>query len=215
METQIVGLLQRWASNLPGVLGTIGSNLGRLALTAFTLFFYYRDGDSLVLQGRKIAGRFVGERLDPYLKAAGVMTRAVLYGFLVTAFMQGAIAGIGYLVVGLEAPVLLGTLTGVFSVVPLFGTALVWAPLGVWLLLTDHVWRGVILLAWGLLLVHPTDNVLRPLLISNAARVPFLLVMLGALGGLAAYGLVGLFVGPVLLGAAVAIWREWAADDGH
>src|ERR1700687_4708554 len=116
LEKQIVGWLQRWASYLPGVLGTIGSNLGRLAITVFTLFFFYRDGDLLVRQGRRIAERLVGERLDPYLRAAGVMTRAVLYGFLVTAFAQGMIAGIGYLVIGLEAPVLLGTLTGVLSV---------------------------------------------------------------------------------------------------
>jgi predicted PurR-regulated permease PerM len=214
LEEQIVAWLQRGAGYLPGVLGTIGRNLGRLALTVFTLFFFYRDGDSLVRQGRRIAERLVGARLDPYLRAAGVMTRAVMYGFVVTAFAQGMIAGIGYLVIGLEAPVLLGTLTGVLSVFPLLGTAFVWAPLGIWLLLTDHVWRGVILLAWGTLLVHPTDNVLRPLLISNAARVPFLLIMLGALGGLAAYGLVGVFIGPVLLGTAVAIWREWASDDG-
>lgn len=214
MEEQIIGWLKGWASHIPGVLGTIGSNLGRLAITVFTLFFFYRDGESLVEQGRRIAERLVGKRLDPYLKSAGVMTRAVLYGFLITAFAQGMIAGIGYLVLGLEAPVLLGTLTGVLSVLPLLGTAFVWGPLGVWLLLTDHVWRGLILLAWGMLLVHPTDNLLRPLLISNAARVPFLLIMLGALGGLAAYGLVGVFIGPVLLGTAVAIWREWANDDG-
>jgi predicted PurR-regulated permease PerM len=214
LEKQGVAWLQLGAGYLPGVLGTIGSNLGRLALTVFTLFFFYRDGDSLVRQGRRIAERLVGARLDPYLRAAGVMTRAVLYGFIVTAFAQGMIAGIGYLVIGLEAPVLLGTLTGVLSVFPLLGTAFAWGPIGIWLLLTDHVWRGVILLAWGSLLVHPTDNVLRPLLISNAARVPFLLIMLGALGGLAAYGLVGVFIGPVLLGTAVAIWREWASDEG-
>jgi len=151
LEKQIVAWLQRGAGYLPGVLGTIGSNLGRLALTVFTLFFFYRDGDSLVSQGRRIAERLVGARLDPYLMAAGVMTRAVMYGFVVTAFAQGMIAGIGYLAIGLDAPVLLGTLTGVLSVFPVLGTAFVWGPLGIWLLLTDHVWRGVILLAWGTL----------------------------------------------------------------
>jgi len=106
----------------------------------------------------------------------------------------------------------LGALTGLLSVVPVLGTAFVWGPIGIELLIAGHVWKGVILLAWGTLLVHPTDNVLRPLLISSAARVPFLLVMLGALGGLAAFGLVGVFVGPVLLGIAVAIWHDWTDD---
>jgi len=70
-----------------------------------------------------------------------------------------------------------------------------------------------LLLIWGSLLVHPIDNVLRPLLISNATRVPFLLVLFGAIGGLTAFGLVGIFVGPVLLGIAMALWREWAKEN--
>jgi predicted PurR-regulated permease PerM len=79
-------------------------------------------------------------------------------------------------------------------------------------MLAGHAWKGILLLMWGLLLVHPVDNLLRPLLISSVTRVPFLLVMFGALGGLAAFGLVGVFVGPVLLGIASAVWREWATD---
>ncbi len=139
------------------------------------------------------------------------MTRAVIYGFLVTAFAQGLVAGIGYQLFGLQSPALLGTLTGVLSLVPLFGTALVWAPAGIRLLLTGHVGQGIALLAWGTLLVHPIDNLLRPLLISAATHVPFILIIFGALGGMAAFGLVGAFVGPVLLGIALTIWREWMA----
>jgi predicted PurR-regulated permease PerM len=139
------------------------------------------------------------------------MTRAVVYGLLVTAVVQGAIAGIGYAVIGLTAPVLLGVLTGILSIVPLVGTAIVWVPVAIWLMVSGHLIKGIILLGWGALLVHPPENVLRPLLISNATRVPFLLVMFGALGGLAAFGLIGLFVGPVVLAIAMAVWREWAA----
>jgi predicted PurR-regulated permease PerM len=115
--------------------------------------------------------------------------------------------------VGLEGPVLLGVLTGVLSAIPAIGTGIVWAPLGVWLLINGSAWKGVLLLLWGSLLVHPIDNVLRPLLISNATRVPFLLVLFGAIGGLTTFGLVGIFVGPVLLGIAMAVWREWAIED--
>jgi predicted PurR-regulated permease PerM len=77
--------------------------------------------------------------------------------------------------------------------------------------LTGKIWQGVLLLAWGAVLVHPTDNVLRPLLISSRAHVPFLLVMFGALGGLSSFGLVGVFIGPALLTVGLAIWREWAS----
>jgi predicted PurR-regulated permease PerM len=78
-------------------------------------------------------------------------------------------------------------------------------------LLSGSIWQGVVLLLWGTLLVHPTDNVVRPLLISSVAHVPFMLVMLGALGGLASFGLVGIFIGPALLTVGLAIWREWAS----
>ena len=124
--------MQGWERNGSGVLGTIGHTFIQFALTVLTLFFCYRDGDRLTLQARRVMGRFIGDRLDPYLRAAGVMTRAVIYGFLVAACAQGLVAGIGYQLVGWQAPALLGTLTGVLSVVPLLGTALVWAPAGLW-----------------------------------------------------------------------------------
>jgi predicted PurR-regulated permease PerM len=200
-----------WASRLGAIVGGVGRNLLKLALTLLTLFFFFRDGAAIVAQGRDVLRHFFQERLEAYFVTAGRMTRAVVYGLLVTAFAQGVIAGIGYAVIGLAAPVLLGLLTGILSFVPLAGTAIVWVPLAAWLMLDGHLVRGIILLAWGALLVHPAENVLRPLLISNAMRVPFLLVMFGALGGLAAFGLVGVFVGPVLLAIAMAVWREWAA----
>ncbi len=199
-----------WASELGKLVGGVGRNLVKLTLTLLTLFFFYRDGATIVNQTRQVIQGFFADRLDSYVIMAGRMTRAVVYGMLITALTQGLIAGIGYWIVGLGAPVLLAVLTGVLSIVPLVGTAIVWLPVGIWVLSTGHVLKGIILLAWGALLVHPADNVLRPILISNATRVPFLLVMFGALGGLAAFGLLGLFIGPVVLAVAMAIWREWS-----
>jgi predicted PurR-regulated permease PerM len=206
--------LHQWSGVLAAVLGEVGRNIGKLLISVMTLFFFYRDGDLLVEQCRTVAVRFFGDRLDPSIHSAGVITRAVVSGFLITAFAQGLIAGIGYWIVGLAAPVLLGVLTGLLSTAPLLGTAFVWVPSGIWLILTGHTWRGVVLLAWGTVVVHPTDNILRPLLISNVTRVPFLLVMFGALGGLAAFGLIGAFIGPVLLGVAAALWIDWATPKG-
>jgi predicted PurR-regulated permease PerM len=203
--------LLSWASRLGTILGGVGRNVLKLALTLLTLFFFFRDGETIVAQSSGVLRHFFQERLDPYVATAGRMTRAVVYGLLVTAFAQGLIAGVGYAVLGLATPVLLGVLTGILSVVPLAGTAIVWVPTAIWLMLDAHLIRGIILLLWGALLVHPAENVLRPLLISNAMRVPFLLVMFGAIGGLAAFGLVGVFLGPVLLAIAMAVWREWAA----
>ncbi len=210
---EIASGLQRWRGELAALLGGVSRSLGKLFITVVTLFFFYRDGDLLVRQIQHVVRRFFDDRLDRSVHAAGTMTRAVVYGLLVTSLAQGVIAGIGYWIFGLEAPALLGAATGLLSTVPLLGTALVWVPAAVGLILAGYTWKGVLLLAWGVLLVHPLDNVLRPLLISSVTRVPFLLVMLGVLGGLIAFGLVGLFVGPVVLGVASAVWLEWVADE--
>lgn len=212
LAREFTGDLQYWGGQLAAFLGSVGRNLGKVAITILTLFFYYRDGDSLLQQARRVILRFFGDRLDRSIATAGAMTRAVVRGFLATALGQGLIAGIGYWIFGIEAPVLLGVLTGVLSTAPVIGTAFVWAPLAVWLALAGYYWKSFLLVAWCSLLVHPVDNLLRPLLISNVTRVPFLLVMFGVIGGLAAFGFVGLFIGPIILGVATAIWNDWATE---
>ncbi len=210
---QIATWAHSWTSQIKALASGVGRSVGNLFLVMFTLFFLYRDGDSILVQLGRVVRNAFGSRLEAYVRTAGAMTRAVLFGFLTTAFVQGLVAGIGYAILGIRGSVLLGAITGVLSFVPFFGTALVWGSLGSYLLLTSHVVKGVILLLWGLLLVHPIDNVLRPLLISNATHVPFALVMFGAIGGIAAWGLIGVFAGPVVLAIGLAIWREWAAED--
>ena len=213
LSKQIGGWIQAWASEITGLVGGVGRGIGKLLLVMFTVFFIYRDGEHIRHQSRLVVTRVFADRLDSYVATAGAMTRAVLYGFLATAFAQGLIAGVGYAILGVHGSVLLGALTGVLSAFPVLGTALVWGPLGAYLLITGHIWKGIILLLWGILLVHPTDNVLRPLLISNATHVPFIVVMFGVIGGVAAWGLVGVFVGPVVLAIGLAIWRHWASGD--
>jgi predicted PurR-regulated permease PerM len=208
-----VSWMQRGAAGLARLLGDIGRNFVEMLLTILTLFFQYRDGDTVTRQARVIVHRFFGDRMDRYAATAGVMTRAVLYGLFASASAQGVVAGIGYRVVGVESPALLGVLTAAVSIVPGIGTALVFLPVSVWLLATCSIWNGLLLVAWGSVLVHPIDNLLRPLLISNATQVPFLLVMFGVVGGLTTLGMVGIFVGPALLGIAMAVWREWAEEQ--
>ena len=133
-----------------------------------------------------------------------------LLATMVTAFAQGLIAGIGYAIVGIQAPVLLGALTELLSVVPVVGNGVAWGSLSVYLFVTGHLWKAVILVIWGFVLVDPTDNVLRPLLISNATHVPFMVVMFGVLGGMAVFGLVGAFVGPIILAIGLTIWTALA-----
>jgi predicted PurR-regulated permease PerM len=209
LTQQLSGWLLGWSSQLGHIMGEVGRNVVELSLTLLTLFFFYRDGETIASQADTVVEGFFGNRLDPYVITAGKMTRAVVYGLLITAITQGVLAGIGYWVFGVTAPVLLGALTGFLSIVPLVGTAIVWVPVGIYLMSTGLLLKGVLMLVWGAVLVYPADNVLRPILISNATRVPFVIVMFGALGGLEAFGLVGLLAGPVVLAIAMAIWREW------
>lgn len=193
------------------LLGGVGRNAAKLGLALIAVFFLYRDGENLLQQAQRVLHRFLGARVGAYLAAAGAMTQAVVYGLVLTALAQGALAGLGYWAAGLEAPVLLAALTVLVALIP-FGTPFVWGSIGVWLLLNGQVAAGTGLLLWGALVVSWVDNLVRPLVISSATRVPFLLVMFGVLGGLAAFGLVGLFLGPVILAVLVAVWREWLEE---
>jgi predicted PurR-regulated permease PerM len=210
---QVAGWLQRLAGPVAALLGGVSRNIGKLVVSLLMLFFLYRDGDRIVAQGNQVMRHLGMGRFEPYVAAAGAMTRAVLYGFLVTALAQGLVAGIGYRIAGLNASVLLGALTAMLSILPLFGTALVWVPVAGWLLASGDIGQGIFLLAWGTLLVHPTDNLLHPLLISSSAHAPFPVILLGVLGGLAVFGLVGIIVGPVLLGIALVLWFQWGGRD--
>ena len=204
-----LSVLQAWLGALASVLGGLGRGLAKILLTLLLLFFFYRDGDTIARELGHAAERLFGSRHVRFVRTAGAITRAVFFGIVLSAAAQGLIAGIGYRLAGLSAPALLGALTSVLSVIPLVGTALVWLPIAITLVVAGAWGKGLFLLAWGTLLVHPTDNLLRPLLVSNAARLPFLLVALGAIGGMSAFGLIGVFAGPVLLGLAMELWRQW------
>jgi predicted PurR-regulated permease PerM len=131
---------------------------------------------------------------------------------VLTAFVQGVLAGAGYWAAGVRAPVLFGAFTALIALMP-FGTPFVWGSLGAWLLYTGKTLEGIGLLLWGTLVVSSVDNLIRPMVISSATHIPFLLVMFGVIGGLAAFGLIGMFLGPVVVAVLMAIWREWLEDQ--
>jgi predicted PurR-regulated permease PerM len=212
VRAQIAQWLEARTGEILNILGDVGRNAGKFAFALITLFFLYRDGESLLRQVRHVLRRFLGQRVEGYLAAVGGMTKAVVWGLVATALVQGLVAGLGYWWAGLDAPVLLGSITALVAMIP-FGTPFVWGSIGVWLILTGEASAGIGLLVWGALVVSWVDNLIRPLVISSATRIPFLLVMFGVLGGLAAFGLIGLFLGPVILAVLVAVWREWLEES--
>lgn len=212
LRGQIAGWVEARATESLNVVGGVGRNAAKLGFALITVFFLYRDGERVLAQAQLVLHRFLGSRVDPYLAAVGSMTTAVVWGLLATAIAQGIVAGVGYWWFGLQAPVLLGAITAAIALIP-FGTPFVWGAIGVWLIARGDTFDGVGLLLWGTLVVSWVDNLVRPLVISNATRIPFLLVMFGVLGGLAAFGLVGLFLGPVILAVLMAVWREWLEES--
>lgn len=211
-RAQMTEWVGQGADQLVALVGDVGRNAAKLGLAVITLFFLYRDGNQVLAQVRHVLRRFLGARVDAYLAAVGGMTTAVVWGLVATALAQGFVAGLGYWWAGVSAPVLLGAVTALIAMIP-FGTPFAWGTIGVWLLVSGNTAEGIGLLLWGALVVSWVDNLVRPLVISNATRIPFLLVMFGVLGGLAAFGLVGLFLGPVILAVLMAVWREWIAES--
>jgi predicted PurR-regulated permease PerM len=207
-------LTDRSFDQIAHIIGDVGRNAVKLAFTVLTLFFLYRGGESFAGQVSRALGQVLGPRVDNYLTAIGQTVKAVVYGLGLSALVQGVLAGLGYWVAGLGTPIFLAALTTVFGIIP-FAVPILWGGVCLWLVLTGHTVAGVGLGIWGALVVGWTDHFVRPLLISRGARIPFLIVLFGVLGGLASFGLVGLFIGPVLLAILLAIWREWLLESGQ
>lgn len=208
LKTSVEQLLNNSANELRMVVGGVGRNLAKLFIALFAMFFFLRDGARFFSQFRSVLEGILGPGVRDYLTAIGSTTQAVVYALVLAAVVQGIAAGIGYWVAGISAPVLLAALTALVALIP-FGTPLIWGSLSIWLVVTGNLAAGLGLAAWGIVVVSWVDNIVRPLVISNATQMPLILVVFGVLGGVIAFGLVGLFIGPVVLAVSLAVWREW------
>ncbi len=211
---QLRGWSVAGAEQLLRLLGAFGgraffgafSTIISFLMTLFLLFFFLRDGRRMLLAvlGMIPVG---GRRKQRLMHHVGEVTRAVVFGTLVTSMVQGVSLAIGFALAGLPSPIVFGVLGAIVSVLPIGGTAFVWGPGAAWLYATDHPAAGTFLLLWGALIVGLADNLLRPLLIAGRTEVPTLAVFVGVLGGLAAFGMVGMFLGPVVISLVVAFVR--------
>jgi predicted PurR-regulated permease PerM len=196
-------VLQRAASLGGGFfLGALGSLFG-FAIMLFLLFFFLRDGDTMLARGRRLIP-LDEERKERLFRQLSGVTRAIVIGTSVTAAMQGVLVGIGFTIASLPSPVVFGVLAALLSMLPIGGTAFVWVPAVVWLFLDGRWGFGIFMLAWGIVL-GGLDNVLRPLLISGRAKISALAVFIGVLGGIPAFGSIGIIAGPVVLSLALAL----------
>lgn len=191
-------------------MGAMGTVVG-FVLMLFLLFFFLRDGALMAARLRNLLP-IPKARERQLFEHLGAVTRAVVFGTLLTALLQGTLVGIGFAIVGLPSPVVFGVIAAVVALLPIGGTALIWGPATIVLVTQGRYGAALFLLLWGALLVCLIDNFLKPLLISGRAEVPTLAAFLGVLGGLAAFGPIGMFLGPVILALTIALVR-WAEEN--
>jgi predicted PurR-regulated permease PerM len=197
------GLAARVAAQAGGVLKNVASFLFSLVITLFVLFFFLRDGAAV----RRVVDRtlpFPPAQRRHLIEQTQDLVSASVIATLVIAVIQGSLGGVAFALLGLRSPVVWGVVMGVASFIPFVGTGLVWLPAALWLLATGHVLQGVVLLGVGALISN-VDNVVRPLLLSGKSTMNGLLVFLSLMGGVSAFGFIGIVLGPLVAATVVAL----------
>ena len=197
----------QWLASMGGkvFLGAVGTVVG-FVLMIFMMFFFVRDGAEMVSTARELIPMANAYKVKLFDHLASV-TRAMVYGTGLTALIQGTLVGIAFLIVGLPSPLVFGVIAALAGLLPVGGTALVWIPASIFLAVEGRWGATIFMLIWGTLLVGLVDNVVRPMLVSGRASVGTLTVFIGVLGGISAFGAIGLFLGPVVLALIIALIR--------
>lgn len=204
-------------SQLAGFAGDVTSFLVAAGVAFFTLFYLFRDGRAF---WRRLSALIPLSSAQIEKLSSGVSgtIASSMHGGLAVAVAQGTLLGLALWVLGLPSPVLWGMMTALFSFVPVVGTAMVWLPAAIILIVIGHPVKGLILLAWGAGVVSMVDNIIRPLVISEHMRFYPLWVFFALLGGVQAFGAMGLFVGPAALALAQSLFsvvREETHRHAH
>lgn len=200
-----VDALSGWiVHSIGGVLGNLTSFFFDTAISFFTLFFFFREGRRIRLTVAA-ALPLEPDRVERLFADISDIVVANVYGVLAVAVVQGVLMSVGFWLLSLRSPILWGVVTAACSLIPLVGTALVWLPAGLFLVASGHWARGVILLVWGGGFVSLIDHIVRPYVVGGRARMNTLLVFLSLLGGIEAFGILGIFVGPLVLSITLAL----------
>jgi predicted PurR-regulated permease PerM len=177
----------------------------------YLLFFLLRDGDELSRQVRAAIPLRLSQQRSLF-ETFSVVIRATVKGTLVVAVIQGALGGLVFWFLGIHAPLLWAVVMAVVSLLPAIGAALVWLPVALYLLVTGAIWQGIVLIAYGVLVIGLVDNVLRPFLVGQDTRMPDYLVLISTLGGIAIFGGNGFVIGPVIAALFIAAWSIFSAE---
>lgn len=179
----------------------------QLAMSVLIAFFLYRDGEGLVARLREGFQRISGDYAPRLINVVQTTVHSVVYGVLGSALAQGIVAGIGFVIAGTPAPVILALLTFFLSFAP-FGPPIVWIGASAWLFVKGRIGWGIFMALYGLFAISSVDNVLKPYIMSRGSKQSFIVTFIGLLGGVAAFGFIGIFLGPTLLAVGLGLARE-------
>ena len=227
---------EQWARHIghPGAIGELmqivsGANIGsiyRAVLAAggsvfaillallfmlITLFFAYRDGEAFAGQVDRLGERILPTRWERISRVVPATISSTVTGMTLIAIGEGLVLGIAYWIAGVPSPVTLGVLTGLMALIP-GGAPLSFTLVSIYLAASGSLFAGAALFAWGSVELFIVDKTLRPKLVGGPIKLPFLPTFFGLVGGVKTMGLLGLFIGPVLMALLVGIWREWQRE---
>jgi predicted PurR-regulated permease PerM len=222
-RSELLGWLEQVSSfllkQLSGAAGNLVSFIVNGALAFFTLFFLFRDGRR-VLRRISVITPLRPAQIDRLTGEVGKTITASVYGGLAVAIAQGILTGSAFWALGLASPILWGIAAAIFSFVPLIGSSVIWLPAAVFLIVSGHWIKGLILLGWGAGIVGMVDNFVRPIVIGRHVKFHPLYIFFSLLGGVQAFGILGLFIGPVVVAIAQALFslireeiREMKAEN--
>jgi predicted PurR-regulated permease PerM len=187
-----------------GLLGGVTSAIVNALVSFFILFFFFRDGRNMLRRACVLLPLRVDQVRKLYARIEETL-QAIVYGSISMAAVQGVLTGVAFWVLGVGSPVLWAIVTALCALIPVIGTGLVLVPAISMLLFSGHWVKALILLSWGLAVVHPIDNILRPFLIGGRTKLSTLFVFFAILGGLQTFGAMGVFIGPIILAVTIAL----------
>jgi len=179
----------------------------QLVMSVLIAFFLYRDGAGLVARLREGIQKISGDYAQHLVYVIKTTVQSVVYGVIGTALAQGIVAGIGFAIAGIPAPMLPALFTFFLSFIP-FGPPIVWIGASLWLLAMGRTGWAIFMAIYGLLVISSVDNLVKPYIISRGSRLPFIVMFIGVLGGVTAFGFIGIFLGPTLLAVGFSLTQE-------
>jgi predicted PurR-regulated permease PerM len=188
-----------------GALGSITALLANALIAFFILFFFLRDGRAMLRRAAVLLPLKADQARRLFARVKDILN-AIVYGTLAMAALQGTLTGVAFWILGVTSPVLWAIVTALCALLPVIGTAIVLLPAISMLVFSGHGIKGLILLSWAVVIVHPVDNLLRPYLIGGRTKLSTLYVFFALLGGLKAFGALGVFIGPIVLAVTLALF---------